>query len=147
MAEPVSLPNSLPFSRRAARRLIQRAWVLASRDRTARQHVRELRLTTLWVLEDWDFSWTVLFERGQITFDRRPAKSPRAAFTWPSATRFFNEVALGSLPTLSNPNEAGFRYEGPPELRRTLEPVCRAFVSALQQVLRDPIDENGDPLL
>lgn len=147
MLEPSSTSNSLPLSRRAARRLIQRAWVLAGRDRTARQHFRELRLATLWTLEDWDFAWTVFFERGRLTFDRRPAKSPDVTFTWRSATEFFNQVEGDRLPALSSSEDEGFRFEGPLELRRTLDPVCRAFAAALSQVLRDPVDENGDPLV
>lgn len=147
MPEPSSTPDSVPFSRRAARRLIQRAWVLAGRDRAARQYIRELRLTTLWTLEDWDFAWTVHFERGKLTFDRRTPKSPDVTFTWQSATDFFRQVEESSLAAFGSSHAEGFRYEGPIELRRTLEPVGRAFGSALSHVLRHPVDENGDPLL
>jgi len=147
MPEPSSTPDPVPFSRRAARRLIQRAWVIAGRDRNARQYTRELRLTTLWTLEDWEFAWTVYFERGRLTFDRRPVRSPDVTFTWRSAAEFFNQVERGSAPALDNSDDNGCRYKGPPEMRRMLEPVCRAFAAALSHVLRDPVDENGDPLI
>src|SRR5438128_9637996 len=58
--ETVEFPNRyLQLSKRAARRLIQRALVLTGRDRHVREHIREARLTMLWVLEDWGFAWTV----------------------------------------------------------------------------------------
>jgi hypothetical protein len=87
---PRSNESSLPPSKRAARRLIQRALVLTGRDKQLRQHLREARLTTLWILEDWDLVWTVIIDRGKIEFERRPAKHPDLTLTWQTANEFFS---------------------------------------------------------
>ena len=76
MLEPETAPALQELSRRAARRLIQRATVLAGRDRNVRQHIREARVTMHWVLEDWGFGGTVILDRGRINFDRRPVRHP-----------------------------------------------------------------------
>jgi len=73
------------FSKRAARRLIQRALVLLRRDKHIRQRLREARATTLWVLADWDFAWTVVLSGGRIEFERRPSKQPDLTFSWRTA--------------------------------------------------------------
>ena len=69
-------PERPSISKRAARRLIQQAIVLTGRDLSVRQHIREVQLATLWVLEDWNFEWTVNLDRGKVRFDRRPARAP-----------------------------------------------------------------------
>ena len=127
------------LSRRAARRVIQRAFVLAGRDRSVRQHIREAESTTLWTIADWDFTWTVAFERGRMRFDRRPSKRPHLTLAWPTAAEFFRQVEAGRF----SPDLAG---ENPPP-RRTIEIVCQAFCRSLREVLEDPVDENGDPLV
>lgn len=81
--------SSLPPSKRAARRIIQRAFVLTGRDKQFRQHIREVRLTTLWALEDWELIWTVIINRGKIEFERRPTKHPDLTLSWPTADEFF----------------------------------------------------------
>jgi hypothetical protein len=147
MDEPAPVPDAPALSRRAARRLIQRAFVLTGRDRKVRQHIREARLTLLWVLEDWGFAWTVLLERGGLVFDRRPAKRPDVTFTWQTAREFFSQAEQGRLVERDPSSHEGFRYEGPPESKRALEPLWRAFAAALGEVLKNPVDENGDPLV
>ena len=145
MSELESHPDTASLSKRAARRLIQRAWVLTGRDRRLRQHIRELKLTTLWLIEDWGLAWTVFFERGRIEFDRRPAKKPHATFAWPSAREFFAEIEGGGVMEPECP--AGEDSGHGVLIARTLEPVSRAFAAALRDVLRNPFEEDGDPLV
>ena len=131
---------SSQVSKRAARRLIQRALVLVGRDRHLRQHWREARLLTLWVLEDWKFAWTVQLERGEIHFVRRPTKHPDLTLTWPTAELFFRQIESGG------PAEEGCEMAGSPELRRSFEPLYRAFSNALSAVMRNPFDDEGNRL-
>ncbi len=139
--EPETLHDSPPLSKRAARRLIQRAWVLVGRERHVREHIRAANSITLWVLEDWKFSWTVVLDRGKIHFERRPAKKPDLTLTWPTAAGFFTQIENGG------PAEPGFEMTGNTELRRLLEPICRAYCETLRGVLQNPIDEVGESLL
>ena len=132
-------PDPISLSRRAARRVIQRAFVLAGRDRTVRQHIREAELTTLWTITDWEFTWTVVCDRGRVHFERRPSKRPTLTLTWPTAADFFAQVEAGRL----SPELAG---ETPPP-KRTVEVVCEGFCRSLRQVFENPVDENGDPLV
>ncbi len=127
-------------SKRAARRLIQRALVLVGRDRHIRQHLREARLLTLWVLEDWKFAWTVQLERGKIHFARRPTKHPDLTLTWPTAELFFRQIESGA------PAQEGCEMAGSPDLRRSFEPLFRAFSNALSAVMRNPFDDEGNRL-
>lgn len=161
MSEIESHPAASPLSKRAARRLIQRAWVLTGRDRKLRQHIRELKLTTLWTIDDWGLAWTVSFERGRIEFDRRPAKRPHATFVWTSADEFFRRVDRGGLieamqaeaaragesPQAEETARERVRCQGRSPAERALEPVCRVFTDMLREVLQNPFDENGDPLV
>lgn len=130
-----------PVSKRAARRVIQRAFVLAGRNKRVRQEIREVRLKTLWVLEDWNFSWTVMVDRGEVEFYRRPAKRPDLILAWQTAARFFAQVESGGR------EEDSFEREGDPAHWRAIQPVFRALRACLQEVLRDPVDEDGTPLL
>jgi len=136
----VGIDSASPgLSRRAARRVIQRAFVLTARDRNVRQHIRETELTTLWTLADWEFTWTVVLDRGRMRFERRPTKRASLTLTWPVAADFFRQVEAGRLtPDLST--------DTPPP-RRTIEIVCHAFCRSLREVLENPVDENGDPLV
>jgi hypothetical protein len=136
--EALPLPE---ISKRAARRLLQRAFVLAGRDRTVRQHIREARVTTLWALEDWRFEWTVAFERGKVQFDRRAARAPDLTLTWPNAEEFFKSLWEGKNP------DTDMLLAGDLNLRRYLDPVYSAFCRELQEVLHDPFDEAGNRLL
>ena len=135
-------PEAFPaLSKRAARRIIQRAWVLTGRDRRVRQHLRSAGFSALWTLEDWNFTWTVVFDRGRVEFDRRPTKKPDVTFTWQRAADFFTEIESG------NRAAQGFRTEGDPALLRICEPAYKTFSKMLQALLQQPVDENGMSLV
>ena len=135
-------PDASPaLSKRAARRIIQRAWVLAGRDRRVREHIRSAGFSSLWILEDWNFTWTVVFDRGRLEFDRRPTKRPDLTFTWQSAADFFAEIETGVRAA------QGFQAEGDLALQRVCEPIYRSFSKTLQTLLGQPVDENGMPLV
>jgi hypothetical protein len=172
-----STESSLPPSKRAARRILQRAFVLTGRDRPLRQHIREARFTTLWTLEDWDLAWTVIVDRGKIEFERRPAKHPDLTFSWPTADEFFSCATLSfrsrshgggispgpfqvkiPLPRLrdrndSNASDNDASPESPrnltenPELRRVASYLLNCFLGHLGHVLRNPVDGAGESLL
>jgi len=129
------------LSKRAARRVIQRAFVLVGRDKHVRQHLRETPVTTLWVIEDWNLSWTVLLSRGRIEFDRRPTKKPDLTFAWRTAEDFFRQIETGI------PAEEACQCVGNEGSRKFSEPVCQAFCHTLSAVLRNPVDDDGEPLL
>ena len=129
------------LSKRAARRIIQRAFVLTGRDKSVRQHLRTAQLATLWVLEDWDLAWTVSLHRGRLEVARRPAKHPDVTLSWPTAEEFFHQaervgdgaVQVHILPAQEHP--------------RFFQPLLRGFFSALRHVLSNPVDDQGVSLL
>ncbi len=133
--EAVTDPTAL--SKRAARRLIQRAFVLAGRDRNVRQHIREAHCRLLWVIEDWDLAWTVSLYRGKMEFDRRPTKRPDLTLTWPTAEEFFKQVAVGTR------KDDAPEHSGEASHWKFGQPVYSSFCAAMREVLRDPVDENG----
>lgn len=128
------------ISKRAARRLIQRALVLAGRDAHLHALIREAEVVTRWTLEDWDLEWSVILKRGKVTYDRRPARQPDSILIWPVALEFFAEA------------ETGFRQERHPailenaELAKFLIPLARTFFRQLRHVLQFPVDEAGTRL-
>jgi hypothetical protein len=124
------------MSKRAARRLIQRAWVLTGRDRSVRQRIRHARLVTHWALTDWGLEWTAVIDRGTLRFERQPARRPQVAFSWPSAEEFFRSVQAGS-------DDPRLATEGEPEARRVAEFVRRAFLETLRKVMQYPYDQDG----
>ncbi len=169
-----NLESPCPPSKRAARRILQRAFVLTGRDRQLRQHIRETRLTFLWILEDWDLVWTIVIDRGKIEFDRRPARHPDMTFRWRTANEFFTRASLSSqsfsrrgeitgspgpqsgasLPRLVDGNDGeGARpdsfAESPatPEAQRVARNLLNFFFGYLGHVLRNPVDGAGESLL
>jgi len=60
--------------KRAARRIIQRAFVLMGRDKVLRHQIRESESTTLWIVEDWEWSGPCSPPR-QFEIERRPASN------------------------------------------------------------------------
>ena len=129
------------FSKRASRRLIQRAFVLLGRDKQMRQHIREARLSSLWVIEDMGLTWTVVLDRGKFEFERRPAKNPDARLSWDTSEEFFRKAAgLAS-------DEETLHWEGTPQMRRFFEPILRGLFESLQHVLAYPVDDMGESLL
>jgi hypothetical protein len=154
MELPEPTLDSPTLSKRAARRVIQRAFVLAGRDRVVRQHIREAQLTTRWVLEDWNLEWTLTIDRGKLDFERRPAKHADLVLTWPSAADFFREVQTASRSRgglAISPDQQGegsvVILSSDVRLVKMLEPVYFAFCATLREVLTNPVDENGDPLV
>lgn len=137
MMDSESAPAPQDLSKRAARRLIQRAVALLGRDRRVRQHVREARLSMLWILEDWGFEWTVILDRGEIRFGRRPVKKPDVILAWREAAGFFQWIDGGAE------TAHGSTSEGKAEYCRTAELVCHAFRTKLAEVVRFPFDDDG----
>ena len=124
------------LSKRAALRLIQRAWVLTGRERSVRHYVREARLSTRWSLGVGGPVWTVVIDRGRVHFERRPTKQPNVTFVWSSAEDFFRNVENGC-------NDQTLKIEGEPEARRKAEPIGRVFLQMLRRVMKYPYDDDG----
>ena len=144
MKRPATMEPDEPFpalSKRAARRLIQRAVVLAGRDRSVRQHLREAELTTLWVLEDWRFEWTVVLWHGKLEFHRGKTRRPQLTYRWRTAADFFGQVEDGRAV------QDGFECEGEAEVGKFVAPVFEAFCAAVRAVLENPIDDDGERLV
>lgn len=137
--DPETMEKSL--SKRAARRMIQRTFVLVHRDRQAHQHLREARLATQWAIEDWDLEWSVILDRGRLEVDRRAAKKPDLVFRWRSAAEFFRHVESGKPP------EEGFSMEGAREVRKFSDPLLKSFIKWLYHVCKNPVDDLGESLL
>jgi hypothetical protein len=133
--EAVADPTAL--SKRAARRLIQRAFVLAGRDRNVRQHIRSAKCLTLWAIEDWELEWTVSLDRGRLEFDRRPTKRPDLTLAWATADDFFKQVTTGTR------KDDAPEHSGAPGFWKVAQPVYSAFCAAMRGVLQNPVDENG----
>lgn len=129
------------LSKRAAQRLIQRALVLAGRNRNVKQHIREADLATIWSIEDWRLEWAVGIRRGEIEFDRRLPHKPDIRATWPTAQAFFAEAEAPESPSTE------LRYDGPPQARRTWDVVHHAFRESLRNLLEDPHDQDGHSLV
>jgi hypothetical protein len=137
---PLQDPAS-SLSKRAARRIIQRTFVLMGKDKVLRQQIRESEITTVWMIEDWDLEWTVLLHRGKFEFERRPSKHPDVTITWPTAEEFFHQV--------DRSGDANVQAQILPEQerRRFFETLLRGFFSCLRQVLSNPVDALGESLL
>jgi hypothetical protein len=129
------------LSKRAARRIIQRAFVLMGRAKPVRQHIRESELITLWIIEDWDLEWTVYLKRGKFEVERRPAKRPDVTLTWPTAEGFFAEVEG------SGDGTEGVQMTPATGHQRFFQPLLRGFFENLRHVLANPVDDVGDPLV
>jgi len=148
MANPAPNEDLLPLrdpatslSKRAARRIIQRAFVLMGRDKVLHQHIRSSQLTTLWAIEDWDLEWTVFLNRGKFEVERRPAKHPDVTLTWSTAQEFFQQV--------DRPGAAEINVQilTSQEHRRFFDKILRGFFSCLRHVLANPVDDVGESLL
>ncbi len=139
-APPLQDPAT-SLSKRAARRIIQRTFVLMGKDKALRQQIREARITTLWIVEDWELEWTVFLHRGKFEMERRPAKHPDVTLTWPTAEEFFRQV--------DRSGEANVQVQIFPEQerRRFFETLLRGFFACLRHVLSNPVDALGESLL
>jgi hypothetical protein len=142
MSQKTEADSDYPeISKRGARRVIQRAFVLVGREKAIRQHLREAELTSHWSLDDWGLEWTVILDHGTLEFHRGRVGRADAKYAWSSAASFFAQVKNGFTPT------EGLALECHTDCARTLELVFAAFQAALRRVLRDPVDDAGDPLL
>jgi hypothetical protein len=140
-ATPPLQDPATALSKRAARRMIQRAFVLMGRDKFLRQHIRESQMSTLWRVEDWDMEWTVFLHRGRYEVERRPAKHPDVTLTWPTAQEFFQQV--------DNCGDSSIQVQIVPaqEYRRFFDTLLRGFFACLRRVLANPVDDVGESLL
>jgi len=129
------------LSKRAARRIIQRAFVLMGRDKFFRQQIRDAEIVTLWILEDWQLEWTVFLHRGRFEVARQPARHPAVTFSWATARDFFDLVDC--------PPQAPLQVVILPvqERRRFFETLLRGFFGYLRRVLANPVDDVGESLL
>jgi hypothetical protein len=129
------------LSKRAARRIIQRTFILMGKDKFLRQQIRESEITTLWIVEDWELEWTVFLQRGKFELERRPAKHPDVTLTWATAQEFFQQV--------DRSGEANLQVQILPaqEHRRFFETLLRGFFACLRHVLANPVDALGESLL
>ena len=144
MKREIELDNTPAFpalSKRAARRAIQRAFVLVGRDRRICQHLREADLTTLWLLEDWGLEWTVVLDHGRLEFHRGRVGKPNLTFAWRTAEAFFSQIETG------RPVEGAFEWVGDAGWKKLSEPLYDAFCGSLRGVLHHPIDDAGERLL
>jgi hypothetical protein len=137
---PVQDPATA-LSKRAARRIIQRTFVLMGKDKVLRQQIRESEITTLWVIEDWELEWTVFLQHGKFELERRSAKHPDVTLSWPTAVEFFRQV--------DRSGDANVQVEIAPEQerRRFFETLLRGFFATLRHVLANPVDALGESLL
>lgn len=129
------------LSKRAARRIIQRAFVLMGRDKVLRHQIRESEIITLWIIEDWELEWTVFLHRGRFEVERRPAKHPAVTLSWSTAEEFFQQV--------DRMGDAVIQAQILPvqERRRFFETLLRGFFAYLRNVLANPVDGMGESLL
>jgi hypothetical protein len=129
------------LSKRAARRIIQRTFVLMGKDKVLRQLIRESEITTVWMIEDWELEWTVLLRRGKFEVERRQSKRPDITLTWPTAEEFFRQV--------DRSGDASVQVQMTPEQDhpRFFETLLRGFFSTLRSVLENPVDAVGQNLL
>ncbi len=137
---PVQDPATA-LSKRAARRIIQRTFVLMGKDKVLRQQIRESEIATLWIVEDWELEWSVYLHRGKFEFERRSAKHPDVTLSWPTAEEFFRQV--------DRSGDANVQVQILPEQerRRFLETLLRGFFATLRHVLANPVDALGESLL
>ena len=129
------------LSKRAARRIIQRAFVLMGRDKVLRGLIRECEIITLWAVEDWQMEWTVFLHRGKFEVERRPAKHPEVTLSWTTAEEFFRQVDH------TDGADVKVQILPPKEHRRFFDTLLRGFFTSLRHVLSNPVDDAGESLL
>ncbi len=129
------------LSKRAARRIIQRTFVLMGRDKVLKQQIRESEITTLWIIEDWDLGWTVFLHRGRFEVERRPAKHPDVTLSWSTAEEFFRQVDC------SGNTDVQVQLAPEQNRRRFFETLLRGFFATLRHVLANPVNGGGESLL
>lgn len=133
--------SSPPLSKRAARRVIQRAFVLVGRDRTVRQNLRSVELNTRWAVFDWNLEWTVLIDRGHLEFHRGHVGKAQVGLSWKTGEGFLAHIETGS------PLKDVFEMDCDPASRRVVDLLFNAFRGPLKKVLDDPVDDDGVRLM
>lgn len=139
-----NLKETMPasaLSKRAARRVIQRAFVLVGRDKALRQNLRSVVLTTRWMIEDWGLEWTVVVDEGHLEFHRGHVGKAQVSSIWKSGDDFLGQFVNGTSPG------DGFELECEPALRRVVDLLFGAFGKKLKAVLDEPIDDDGVRLM
>lgn len=140
--EPSEVQNpAATLSKRAARRIIQRAFVLMGRDKALRQQIREVEISTFWIIEDWELEWTVFLHRGKFEVERRPAKHPDVTLLWPTAEEFFQQTHRPSGA------EVQVQISPPQDRRRFFDTLLRGFFNCLRHVLQNPVDDVDESLI
>ena len=139
-AAPLQDPAT-SLSKRAARRIIQRTFVLLGKDKTIKQLIRETEMVTVWMIEDWELEWTLILHKGKFEIERRQAKHPEVTLSWPTAVEFFAQV---DRPASAN---VQVRMTPEPTQHRFFDTLLRGFFSTLHRVLEDPVDAVGQNLL
>jgi hypothetical protein len=129
------------LSKRAARRLIQRAFVLVVRTRAIRQPLRDVDINTWWLIEDWGLDWTIVYDHGKLEYHRGKAGKPHLIYTWRTAEDFLKCVENCSL------TGDGFECEGDLALQRISTPVFKAFLGEMRELIRYPVDADGESLV
>ncbi len=140
--EPTEVRNpATTLTKRAARRIIQRAFVMMGRDKALRRQIRESEIITLWIVEDWELEWTVFLHRGKFEVERRPAKHPDVTLTWNTAEEFFQQA--------NRPSGVDTVVQIAPlqDRRRFFETLLRGFFTYLRHVLENPVDDVGESLI
>lgn len=133
--------TSTALSKRGARRVIQRAFVLVGRERAIRQQIREVELNTQWAIEDWGLEWTVVFDHGRLEFHRGRVGKPLVNYHWETGEEFLGQVESGAS------SRDGLQFVGDPVWRRVVDPVFKSFLTTLRAVIADPVDDDGVRLL
>ena len=128
---------STSLSKRAARRLIQRAIVLLGRDKIFRQRIRNVQLNTCWSVEDWDLEWTVALSQGHPEFYRGHTGPVQSRLKWEFGEEFLAQVETGKHPG------HGFELECDPAARTIVGVLLSRFCATLKSVLADPVDDDG----
>ncbi len=111
------------------------------RDKALRQQIREVEITTLWIIEDWELAWTVFLHRSRFELERRPAKHPDVTLAWPTAEQFFQQAHRSSVFNVQ------VEISPPQNRRRFFETLLRGFFDCLRHVLENPVDDVGESLI
>jgi len=125
------------LSKRGARRVIQRAFVLMGRDKALRLKLRSVELTTRWTVEEWGLEWTVIVAAGHFEFYRGRVGKAQVQVRWNAGGDFRAHLESGNAPG------EGFQLDCKPAARRHMDVVFKAFLGSLRKVLEDPVDDDG----
>lgn len=80
-------------------------------------------------------------DRGKVRFERRPSRSPDMTLSWPEAADFFASIQEGRTP------DGALAMEGNVVFRTYVDLVYKSFCRSLEQVIKYPVDDAGNPLM